>query len=149
MGSHSLAEFADRMGELMPVISREFLRHRSGDFYKIKITLPQFVVLDTLARHGESRMSDLARYMNVTTAAITGIADRLVRDGYIVRTYDVKDRRIVKVKLTGKGVGAIEKSIEHRKKMMMDMFGVISQREREEYLKILTHIHDHIMEKSH
>lgn len=149
MRSHSLAEFADRVGELMPVISREFLRHQSGDFYKIKITLPQFVVLDTLNRYGESRMSDLARYMNVTTAAITGIADRLVRDGYIVRTYDAKDRRIVKVKLTGKGIGAIEKSIEHRKKMMMDMFGVISQREREEYLKILTHIHDHIVEKSH
>ena len=149
MASLSLAEFADRVNEIMPVISREFLRHQSGDFYKMKITLPQFVVLDTLNRCGESRMSDLARCMSVTTAAITGIADRLVRDGYVVRASDPKDRRIVKVRLTAKGTSMIRKSIVQRKNMMMDIYGAISQKEREEYLRILAHIRDHIVEKNH
>jgi len=149
MTGHSMSEFADEVSELMRIISKEFFRRQSGDFYRMKITLPQFVVLDVLNRSGGSRMSDLAHTLNVTTAAITGIVDRLVRGGYIVRTSDPKDRRIVKVKLTTKGMMIAQKSIDHRKNMMKDIFGVISQEEREEYLKILTHIRDHIVEKNH
>lgn len=149
MGSMPLGEFADRVNELMPLISRQFLKYQTSDFYKMKMTLPQFILLDILARHGESKMSDLAHYMNVTTAAITGTADRLVRDGYIVRVSDPKDRRIVKVKLTTKGINIVQRCNDQKKKMMMDMFGVISQEERDEYLKILMHIRDHITEKSH
>ena len=149
MGSLSLAEFADKVSGLMPVLSREFLKHQSSDFYKTRITMPQFVVLDLLNKHGEPMMSDLARYLNVTTAAITGIVDRLVRDGYIVRVSDPEDRRIVKVKLTAKGDNVVHRSIEHRKKTMMNIFGMISEKEREEYLKILMHIHDHIAGETH
>lgn len=149
MGGHSMSEFADEVSDLMRVISKEFFRRQSSDFYRMKITLPQFVVLDALTRGGGSRMSDLAHTLNVTTAAITGIADRLVRGGYIVRVSDPEDRRIVKVKLTAKGMAIVERSIDQRKKMMIDIFGAISQEEREEYLKILTHIRDHIVEKSH
>lgn len=149
MSSHSLADFADKVSELMPVISRQFLKHQASDFYKTKITLPQCVVLDILKRHNELKMSELAHHMNVTTAAITGLADRLVRDGYLVRSSDPDDRRVVNVKLTAKGSGAVTRMMEQRKKAMMDMFEVISHEEREEYLKILKHIHDHIAEKSH
>ncbi|MFA6142815.1 MAG: MarR family transcriptional regulator [Candidatus Omnitrophota bacterium] len=149
MGVHSISEFADKVSALMQVISKEFFKRQSGDFYKMKITMPQFVVLDVLNKGGVSRMSDLAHTLNVTTAAITGIVDRLVRGGYILRVNDPGDRRIVKVKLTAKGTAIAQKIVDHRKNMMKDMFGVISQEEREEYLKILTHIHDHIVEKNH
>jgi DNA-binding MarR family transcriptional regulator len=149
MSGLSLGEFSNRVSELMPVISRQFLKYQTSDFYKMKITLPQFVMLDIIARHGELCMSELAHHMNVTTAAITGIVDRLVRDSYIVRTSDPKDRRIVRVKLTAKGASIVHKTNEQRKKMMMDMFEVISQEEREEYLKILMHIRDHIAGKNH
>ena len=47
-------------------------------------------------------MTDLARFMTVSAAAMTGIMDRLVRDGYAARGYDTKDRRIIKAKLAGR-----------------------------------------------
>jgi len=149
MTSHSLEEFANRVVELMPAIMSGFFKQQTADFYKMKITLPQLVVLGVLDKHGETRMSDLAGLMNVTTAAITGIADRMVRDGYLVRASDPEDRRIVKVKLTAKGISIAQKADDHKKKMMMKMFGMISEGERKEYLKILEHIHDHITETSH
>lgn len=149
MSNLSLADFVEGVSEILPVVMREFFRQETNEFYKLKITLPQFVILDILNRQGQSKMSDMARLINVTTAAMTGIVDRLVRDGYAKRVYDPRDRRIVKVALTAKGARSVKEMIDQRKKLTARIFGVITQGEREEYLRILTHIRDHIMDKNH
>jgi DNA-binding MarR family transcriptional regulator len=38
---------------------------------------------------------------------MTGILDRLVRDGYITRSEDAEDRRVVNVAMTEKGLGLV------------------------------------------
>ncbi len=146
MAAHTLSEFSDKLNEIMPVISREFLKHQTGEFYKAKITLSQFMVMDILHRHTESRMTDLARFINVTTAAVTGIIDRLVRDGYVKRQSDSRDRRIIKVSLTAEGNSVVQKMIERRKQVTRKIFGIITEEEREAYLKILEHVRDHLKE---
>jgi DNA-binding MarR family transcriptional regulator len=142
----TLSEFADRVGEIMPVMMKEFLKRQAVNFYKTKITMPQFFVLEFLDRGGESKMSGIAKFINVSTAAITGIVERLVRDGYVIRTSDPKDRRIVMIRLTSKGTRVVKDATERRKEVTMKMFGVISQEEREQYLKILSHIQEHLQE---
>jgi DNA-binding MarR family transcriptional regulator len=144
MSGMPISKFVEKVSEIMPVVMREFYRQQTSEFFKLKITLPQFVVMELLARRDEYRMSDLAHIINVTTAAMTGIVDRLVRDGYVKRSSDPKDRRIVKVSLTAKGVNIVRRMIDQRKGLMENIFGVISQKERGEYLKILGHIHDHL-----
>lgn len=140
----SLQEFADQMAEIMPMMMREFFKHQTSKFYKTRLTMPQFAVLDIINRSGRLKMSDLAGIMHVTTAAATGIIDRLFRDGYIKRETDPEDRRIVMVRLTAKGAAVINDAVEKRKKMTIKIFGMISQEEREEYLKILKHIAEHL-----
>ena len=142
----SVSEFADKVGEIMPVIAREFLRHQTEEFYRMKITPPQLIILELLHKLGESGMTDLAHILNVTTAAMTGIVARLVRDGYVVRASDPDDRRIVRVRLTSKGVRTVKNMLEYRKKMIVKIFSVISKNERDEYLKILEHIMEHLKE---
>lgn len=146
MAQLSISEFADQVTEMHPVIMREFYKHDSGDFYKIRIALPQLVIVNVLARDGELRMTDLARSMNVSTAAMTGIINRLVRDGYVKRTADAKDRRAVMVSVTSKGLKVSRSAAEHHKKLTVRLFSTISPSEREEYLRILTIIRDHIKE---
>ncbi len=146
MSKISLSEFADRIGELMPIIARESMKHSASEFYKVKVTMPQLHMLGYLKRQGESRMTDIAKYMTVSTAAITGIADRLVRDGYIVRSKDIKDRRIVRVNLTPKGSKLVEKIEGSRRRIIMNMFGKVTQKERKDYLNILLHIKEHLLE---
>lgn len=143
----TLSEFADRVGELMPMIMKEYARHQMREIYKLKITMSQLFVLDLLNHSGESKMSDMAKLLNVTTAAMTGIIGRLVRDGYVMRLSEPHDRRIIKVKLTGKGARVIKDMIERRKEIMMKMFGSISVQEREEYLKILSHVEEHLRDE--
>lgn len=147
MSAHTLSQFSDKLNEIMPVISKEFLKHQTGDLFKARVTMPQVVVLDVLFRHPESKMTELARAINVTTAAVTGIIERLVRDGYVKRLSDPADRRITKVSLTGKGASTMRKMNEHRKHVTEKIFGMITEEERESYIKILEHIRDHLKEQ--
>lgn len=145
MPAMSLSEFADKLNEMMPVIMKHHMKTQLSDMMESKITFPQMVILNILHEKGESKMTQLANAVNVTTAAMTGVVDRLVRDGYAQRTSDENDRRVVKVNVTKKGAGLIERINKHKKAMIMDMFGKITQKEREEYLRILMHIIEHMI----
>ena len=143
----SLSEFADRLNEILPVIIKEFARRQANELYKGKITLPQFLILEFLHRQGECKMKDLALFMYVSTAAVTGIVDRLVRYGYVARVYQPQDRRIINIKLTVKGIDLVKKINQQRRQMVIKVFGRISQDERESYLKILMRIRDILTEE--
>lgn len=138
MTNNALMEFADKVLE----ISRDFMRYYAEEAYKVKLTLSQIAIMDILSRNKESNMSDMAHFMNVTTAAMTGIVDRLVRDGYVARTSDPDDRRVINIKLTGKGISAVKSLLEQKKRMITKMFGALSEKERTAYLKILIRIQD-------
>ncbi|MDP2940016.1 MAG: MarR family transcriptional regulator [Candidatus Omnitrophota bacterium] len=140
MGEISLLAFADKMNEIMPTIIKEFARRQINELYKGKITLPQFLILDFLQKQGEVKMTALANFMNVTTAAMTGIVDRLVRDHYVVRVFDPKDRRIIKIKPTAKGRELVKKVNQQRREMIIKIFGRLSQTDRQDYLRILLQI---------
>ncbi len=144
MGSLTLTDFADKIGDIMSAFSREFLRNQTIEYYKVKLTLPQCVILDMLAKNGELNMSDLSKSMGVTTAAMTGIVERLVRDGHVVRISDPADRRVIKIRLTAKGNKSVKMIHSHRRQMVIKLFSVLSLIERDEYLRLLSKIRDGI-----
>ncbi|MDD4955694.1 MAG: MarR family transcriptional regulator [Candidatus Omnitrophica bacterium] len=144
----SVETFAGRLNEIMPVIVKEFTARFTKELHKNKITLPQFLVLEFLSRGGSSKMTELANFMNVTTAAMTGIVDRLVRDGYLKRVADCNDRRIIKVKLTDDGNVIVKKINERKRQMFIKVFGRISEEDRERYLTILKQIKDVLVENN-
>lgn len=138
MTNTALMEFADKVLE----ISRDFMKYYAEGACRVKLTLSQIAILDILSRDKEAKMSDMARYMGITTAAMTGIIERLVRDGYVARVSDPDDRRVINIKLTGKGISTVKSLLEQKKRMITKVFGVLSEKERDEYLKILTRIQD-------
>jgi DNA-binding MarR family transcriptional regulator len=143
----TLSEFADKIEEVVPTVMRGFAKMQTNELFKGKITLPQFFVMNHLDKHGESKMNELAKVMDVTTAAATGIVDRLVRYGYIVRSYDIKDRRVINISLTQKGSDLVKRIGRQRKEVTLDIFGKISKEERESYLSIMLHIRNILTEE--
>lgn len=138
----SLYAFADKLNEILPILIREFARRQAKELYKGKITLQQFVVLDYLHKESESKMTSLAHFMHITTAAMTGLVDRLVRDGYVHRLNYPKDRRIIRVKLTGRGEDLVKRVNSQRRKMVIGIFSRISKQDRHDYLRVLTRIQE-------
>lgn len=136
----SIADFAQKMNQIMPEIMKGFARRQNNDVYKGKITLPQLLILELLSRQGASKMTDLAKFMRVTTAASTGIVQRLVLSGYVQREYDQSDRRIIRIKLSTKGTELVKKINQQRTQSVTKIFSQISENDRGEYLRILMQV---------
>ncbi len=83
---------------LIEVELRERLRR------EFAMTLPRFDVLAALYRKPDGMlMSQLSHYLLVSNGNVTGIIDRLVADGMVMRRQREGDRRASIVSLTGMG----------------------------------------------
>ena len=78
------------------------LRRRLRDAHDT--TLPRFDVMSALARHPKGlKMSQLSEFLRVSNGNVTGIVDRLVEDGLVLRVAVPGDRRAQLARLTPAG----------------------------------------------
>jgi len=70
---------------------------------KTGITGPQLWAIKIIRELSPVRVSDLARRLYIHPATAVGILDRLEASGLIIRERSLQDKRVVKVRLTGKG----------------------------------------------
>jgi DNA-binding MarR family transcriptional regulator len=83
------------------LISGEIRRNLRQSF---NVTLPQFDLLAQLEREpGGLRLGELSRRMMVTNGNITGLVDKLVEQGFVIREASPEDRRAAIVRLTKAG----------------------------------------------
>ena len=81
--------------DLFPILPKEWL--------SLDLTMPQLKVVLLLFTNGPERMSTIASALGVSLATATGVVDRLVEKDMVTREGDPNDRRIVLVRLSGKG----------------------------------------------
>ena len=84
---------------------RMFLKGVTQDWKKRgnKINLTQFKVLYILDNDGPQKVSQLAHALSISSAAVTGITDQLLTEGYVTKERCEQDRRVVFITLTDKG----------------------------------------------
>lgn len=71
---------------------------------RLGLTMQQIRFMYLLLRHGAApRVTELAEEMHVHPATITGLTDRLVAMGLVVRHIDADDRRVKHIELTPHG----------------------------------------------
>jgi MarR family transcriptional regulator, transcriptional regulator for hemolysin len=66
-------------------------------------SMPQWIVLKTVGALPDMSQRELAAALSLAGSTLTHHLDRLEADGYLVRTRDVADRRVVRVSLTATG----------------------------------------------
>lgn len=92
--------------DLVALISRTWFSAflRGAEVWaRLDVTMPQLKVLMLLGLHGSAPVSSLAARMEVSPPNVTGILDRLEQHGWVRRTSDAHDRRVVRVVLTEEG----------------------------------------------
>src|SRR6478752_3689403 len=68
-------------------------------------------------------MSDIAKKMGHSTAAATGLVDRLEKLSYVERVHAAEDRRKIMVRITAKGVELVSKM---RSEIANDLAGILA-----------------------
>lgn len=96
-------EFADFFCFRLGAVSRKMARHYNGKLGSYGITIVQSWVLFYLAGHDGSSIKDIAAAVQLDSPVVTGLVDRLVKEGLVIRQDDPQDRRSVKIFLTARG----------------------------------------------
>jgi len=92
----STLELGDKaFRELFPFMPKEWL--------EMDLTAGQLRALLLLYTNGPTRMSDISASLRVSMATATGVIDRMVERGIVVRESDPNDRRIVRCRMSREG----------------------------------------------
>jgi DNA-binding MarR family transcriptional regulator len=70
---------------------------------ELQLTAVQGMVIRFLYDEDRIASSDLGKRINIDSATLTGILDRLEAGGFIERRQNADDRRCIQIHLTGKG----------------------------------------------
>ncbi|MBL7070461.1 MAG: winged helix DNA-binding protein [Candidatus Omnitrophica bacterium] len=147
MDKSRIFEFADELNQMIPVIHKEMIRRQIDEIHKDKITFQQLLILEFIERAGQLKMSEIAGFMDVSTAAVTGIVERLVREKYVERVYDKRDRRVIRIRITPKGSQIVTRVSEQRRSMVIRLFHKVSDVDRASYLRIIKQIRDTLLKQ--
>jgi DNA-binding MarR family transcriptional regulator len=97
-------EIVDRILELYPrVFHACHSRHVRDPKTREAVSTNQTRVLDHLDDAEPTSLMGLARHMGVSASTMSLTVDRLVRRGYVTRSRDAADRRVVNMRLTAAG----------------------------------------------
>jgi DNA-binding MarR family transcriptional regulator len=100
------------------------------------LTPTQIHALLWLGHDGPLTMGELARRVSVTEKTITGIVDRLERDGHLARERDAGDRRVVRVRLTSRGAAVYGRIDRHMDEGVARLLGLLAPEDRSALLRI-------------
>ena len=133
------SDLSDDEKVLMAIVraAEIFKRNHSSVFRNFGLSFPQYNVLRVLdaSANGQNRMSEISRIMLVAGANITGIAKRLVGDGFIIKKADPTDERVTILEITPKGKRTL-KNIEKEKDAWLEvMLADLSNSERLDLLE--------------
>ena len=91
------------------------------------VTLPQFDVLSELERAGtQMTMSELSNNLMVSNGNVTGVIDRLEKNGYVTRTRADHDRRVQFIGLTEKGLREFDAMAHSHEAWLNELFSELS-----------------------
>ena len=118
-------ETAEHLADFLMLAQRSCFLDISKDLNAGKISYAQLFLLGSLDRTEDMTMSEIARRMGHSTAAATGLVDRLQKLGYVDRVHAEEDRRKILVMITDKGRRVVRKMREglasSLSKMLVDM----------------------------
>lgn len=98
----------EKLADIFCVLQRGFLVRLSRELSRGNVSFPQFFLLGFLSHQPFLTMSEIAGKMGHTTAAATGLVDRLEKLGYVRRTHARNDRRKIEVHITPTGKALVK-----------------------------------------
>lgn len=96
----------------------------------------QSYILIRLKREGPLKVSSLAEALGITPGAVTMLSDKLLAGGYISRTRDEEDRRVVYLKITEKGIQTLLELKEENKKIVQLIFNGLAAEDVHHLIRI-------------
>ena len=124
---------ANRLTDFIMFSQRNLILRLSPELNQGKISYPQFFLLAYLGEEGSLSMSSIARMMGHSTAAATGMIDKLETLGHLRRTSGEADRRRIMVHITEQGKMLVARM---RSNIARDLAELMAEKDDERLRKV-------------
>lgn len=127
---------AERLADIFTALQRCFLLRLSKDLAKGNVSFPQYLLLGFLVQNEQLTMSEIAQKMGHTTAAATGLVDRLENMGMVTRVHDRTDRRKIFVQPTEEGSALVTSVRDDMVDNLLKLMDVLEPEEQKAWVRI-------------
>ncbi|RTZ92627.1 MAG: MarR family transcriptional regulator [Deltaproteobacteria bacterium] len=104
------------------------------------LTTTQFFLLTALYEEEDISISALAQKVVLDKATLTGLVDRLERDGFVTRQVSPEDRRSIRVRLTPKAERLRETLTELYHRINRRFLSFLTEEERKTFEQVVSKI---------
>ncbi|MEY8338500.1 MarR family transcriptional regulator [Lachnospiraceae bacterium 62-35] len=101
------------------------------------ITNNDMHVIEAVGMDAPKNMSAIAKELSITVGTLTIAMNSLVKKGYVIRSRGLKDRRIVYISLSEKGLRAYRHHARFHREMIDSVRNTLSSEEMEVLVKAL------------
>ena len=127
---------AVRLADIFTVLQRRFVLNLSKELSRGNVSFSQYCLLSFLREQKELTMSEVAQRMGHTTAASTGLVDRLEKLGHVRRAHGKEDRRKIHVQITASGSALVGEVRDDMVSNLLKMMAALDPHEQKTWLQI-------------
>lgn len=138
---NSVRQDAEKLANFIMFTQRSFLLNLSEELSRGNISFSQFFLIGYLAKEDYLSMTDISKKMGHSTAAATGLVDKLEKLGYVQRLHASDDRRKVLVRITRKGENFVENLRQEIEDEFVYMFEEENSQSKVNIVDIVDHVH--------
>jgi DNA-binding MarR family transcriptional regulator len=118
----------------IPKLIRIFFHTFDISQLQLPINKTQEKILMFILHHDNLPMNEIGKFAGLEKGSFTSATDHLVEIGYIRRDRVAKDRRVVNLSLTEKGMEVTEKIKKEFEKQIQSKLNLLNMEELEEFL---------------
>ncbi len=127
---------AERLADIFTTLQRCFILTLSKELARGNVSFPQYCLLGFLTQQKHLSMTEISQRMGHTTAAATGLVDRLEKGGHVKRVPARDDRRKILVQITSSGSALVGQVREDMVNTLLQMMTHLDKDEQRSWLLI-------------
>ena len=104
------------------------------------LTGPQLTVVKLLEQVGDLSLSELSEKIRAQNSTVTGIIDRMEREGLVTRERSKEDRRVVHIRLSAKGMQLAREIPVEPMEIFKGALESLSAQEMRDLMRIMTKV---------
>ena len=112
------AELVNEVIELQRLVRQALRQYVPDAWMESDLTVGQLRTLSIIATERSINTKRLAEELGVTSSNMTGIVDRLVKQGFVTRQENPEDRRMLQIRITPSGEAMLTDLREKTRKSM-------------------------------
>ena len=114
---------------------------------EVGLTGPQLTVIKLLESFDNLSLSSLSERIRAQNSTVTGIIDRMEREGLVRRERSTTDRRVVHIRLSDKGQKLARQIQVEPMEIFRDALAGLSQADLRDLLRIMNKLQKHVRAK--